>query len=127
MFFAEVFPLFLRWLAPKFYIFFTHSAYFEISTLCSKRLNMNNTSYNASPSMKKITDLNADMANEFVKNKLFCFEERVNREKALITTSQIRKFLSTLNCLENKISFCEKELVPEIVNEIKYLKHSLFL
>ena len=71
---------------------------------------MNNTSYNASPSMKKITDLNADMANEFVKNKLFCFEERVNREKALITTSQIRKFLSALNCLENKISFCEKEL-----------------
>ena len=88
---------------------------------------MNNTSYNASPSMKKITDLNADMANEFVKNKLFCFEERVNREKALITTSQIRKFLSALNCLENKISFCEKEFVPEIVNEIKYLKHSLFL
>lgn len=28
---------------------------------------MNNTSYNASPSIKKITDLNADMANEFVK------------------------------------------------------------
>lgn len=86
---------------------------------------MNNTSYNTSPSMEKITDLNADMANEFVKNKLFCFDERVNREKALITTSQIRKFLSAVNCLENKISSCEKELSPEIVNEIKYLKVKL--
>lgn len=85
---------------------------------------MNNTSYNASPSMKKITDLNADMANEFVKNKLF-FDEKVNREKALITTSQIRKFLSAVNCLENKISSCGKELTPEIVNEIKYLKVKL--
>ena len=69
---------------------------------------MNNIGYKASPTMKKIADLNADVANEFVKNKLFSFDERANREKALITTSQIRKFLSAVNCLENKISSCGK-------------------
>lgn len=86
---------------------------------------MNNTSYNAPPTMKKIADLNADMANEFVKNKLFDFDEKTNREKPLITTSQIRKFLSAVNCLENKISSCGQNLEPEIANEIKYLKVKL--
>ena len=86
---------------------------------------MNNSSYNASPTIKKIADLNADVANEFVKSKLFCIDERANREKALITTSQIRKFLSAVNCLENKISSCGKELDSEIANEIKYLKVKL--
>lgn len=86
---------------------------------------MNNTSYNATPTKKKISDLNADMANEFVKNKLFRLDEKNNKEKALITTSQIRKFLSAVNCLENKILSCEKELSQEIANEIKYLKVKL--
>lgn len=85
---------------------------------------MNNTSYNAIQTKKKISDLNADMANEFVKNKLFRVDEK-NNKKPLITTSQIRKFLSAVNCLENKISSCEKELSPEIANEIKYLKVKL--
>lgn len=80
---------------------------------------MNNTSYNATPTRKTIADLNADIANEFVKSKLF------QNEKALITKSQIRKFLSAVNCLENKISSCDKELKPEIANEIKYLKVKL--
>ena len=86
---------------------------------------MNNTSYNAIQTKKKISDLNADMANEFVKNKLFRYIEGNEKGKALITTSQIRKFLSAVNCLENKISSCEKELSPEIANEIKYLKVKL--
>lgn len=87
---------------------------------------MNNTNYNNTiQTTKKITDLNADVANEFVKSKLFCFDERANREKALITTSQIRKFLSAVNCLENKISSCGQKLEPEIANEIKYLKVKL--
>lgn len=85
---------------------------------------MNNTSYNATPAKKTIADLNADMANEFVKSKLFRFDEK-NNKKALITTSQIRKFLSAVNCLENKISSCEQTLEPEIANEIKYLKVKL--
>ena len=34
---------------------------------------MNNTNYNNTiQTTKKITDLNADVANEFVKSKLFC-------------------------------------------------------
>lgn len=80
---------------------------------------MNNISYNASPTMKKIADLNADVANEFVKSKLF------DKEKPLITTSQIRKFLSAVNGLENEISSCKKELDSEIANKIKYLKVKL--
>ena len=86
---------------------------------------MNNTSYNATPTRKTITDLNADIANEFVKNKLFRYIEGNEKGKALITTSQIRKFLSAVNCLENKVSSCDKELKPEIANEIKYLKVKL--
>ena len=69
----------------------------------------------------KIADLNADLANEFVKNKLI----RPDTHKALITTSQIRKFLSAVNCLENKISACDKELPQDVANEIKYLKVKL--
>lgn len=86
---------------------------------------MNNTSYSASQTRKTIADLNADMANEFVKKKLFRFDEKNNKEKAMITTSQIRKFLSAVNCLENKISSCGQKLEPEIANEIKYLKVKL--
>ena len=86
---------------------------------------MNNTNYNAPTIRKTIADLNADMANEFVKSKLFSFDERANKTKPLITTSQIRKFLSAVNCLENKVSSSEKELKPEIANEIKYLKVKL--
>ena len=86
---------------------------------------MNNMNYNTGQVSKKIADLNADMANEFVKNKLFRSDERINEEKALITTSQIRKFLSAVNYLENKISACEKELPQDIANEIKYLKVKL--
>ena len=65
------------------------------------------------------------MANEFVKKKLFRFDEKNNKEKAMITTSQIRKFLTAVNCLENKISSCGQKLEPEIANEIKYLKVKL--
>lgn len=86
---------------------------------------MNNTSYSASQTRKTIADLNADMANEFVKKKLFRFDEKNNKEKAMITTSQIRKFLTAVNCLENKISSCGQKLEPEIANEIKYLKVKL--
>lgn len=86
---------------------------------------MNNTSYNATPTRKTITDLNADMANEFVKSKLFRYIEGNEKGKALITTSQIRKFLSAVNCLENKVSSCKKELELEVANEIKYLKVKL--
>lgn len=84
---------------------------------------MNNANYSAQQIPKKITDLNADIANEFVKKELF--EIQGNNKKALITTSQIRKFLSAVNCLENKILCCEEELPQDIVNEIKYLKVKL--
>lgn len=86
---------------------------------------MNNTSPTTKQIFKKITDLNADTANEFVKNKLFRFDEKSGKNKALITTSQIRKFLSAVNCLENKICSSEKELPQDIANEIKYLKVKL--
>lgn len=69
---------------------------------------------------KQITNLNADMANEFVKNKLMN-----TNGKMAITTSQIRKFLSAVNCLENKVSACDKELSQDVANEIKYLKVKL--
>lgn len=81
---------------------------------------MNNTSYTTQQIPKKIADLNADMANEFVKNKLMNTHGKIS-----ITTSQIRKFLSAVNCLENKISACDKELPQDIANEIKYLKVKL--
>ena len=86
---------------------------------------MNNTNYGSAQKPKKISDLNADMANEFVKNKLFYHNEKKNAESAQITTSQIRKFLSAVNCLENKVSCCGKELSEELANEIKYLKVKL--
>lgn len=86
---------------------------------------MNNTNCQPVKQPKNISDLNADLANEFVKSKLFCFDNRANKEKALITTSQIRKFLSAVNSLENKISLCGNELNQEIANEIKYLKVKL--
>lgn len=84
---------------------------------------MNNTSYSTQQIPKKLADLNADMANEFVKRELF--EILDGNKKGLITTSQIRKFLSAVNCLENKILNCEEELPQDIVNEIKYLKVKL--
>ncbi len=84
---------------------------------------MDNTNYSAKQNPKKIADLNADMANEFVKEKLF--DDRNGNKKPLITTSQIRKFLSAVNCLENKILSCEENLSQDIANEIKYLKVKL--
>ena len=86
---------------------------------------MNNTNPTTKQISKKITDLNADVADEFVKNKLFHFDEKYEKNKALITTSQIRKFLSAVNCLENKISSSPEELPQDIANEIKYLKVKL--
>ncbi len=83
---------------------------------------MDNTNYSVKQISKKIADLNADMANEFVKEKLFDID---GNKKPLITTSQIRKFLSAVNCLENKILSCEEQLPQDIVNEIKYLKVKL--
>ena len=68
---------------------------------------------------KRIGDLSADCAKVFVENKLF------NEKGALITTSQIRKFLSAVNSLENKVLSCDKELSSELANEIKYLKVKL--
>ena len=53
---------------------------------------------------KKISDLNAENAKLFVENELYRINPRTGRNEALITTSQIRKFLSAVNCLENKIS-----------------------
>lgn len=81
---------------------------------------MNNTSYTTQQIPKKIADLNADMANEFVKKKLMSPDGKIS-----ITTSQIRKFLSAVNCLENKISAYEKEIPQDVANEIKYLKVKL--
>lgn len=81
---------------------------------------MNNTSYTTQQIHKKVTNLNADMANEFVKNKLI-----KHNGKMAITTSQIRKFLSAVNCLENKVSAFDKELSQDVANEIKYLKVKL--
>ena len=86
---------------------------------------MNNIACDDLQQKKKIADLNVDMANAFVKSKLFGHDEKINKIKPLITTSQIRKFLSAVNCLENKISSCEKELPQELANEIKYLKVKL--
>lgn len=75
-------------------------------------------------SLKKISDLNAENAKLFVENELYRINPRTGRNEALITTSQIRKFLSAVNCLENKISG-ESELSSELLNEIKYLKVKL--
>lgn len=86
---------------------------------------MENTNYSAKQIPQKIADLDADMANEFVKEKLFNIDPESGKKKSLITTSQIRKFLSAVNCLENKISGCEEQLPQDIVNEIKYLKVKL--
>lgn len=85
---------------------------------------MNNANCSEKQIPKEIAELNADMANEFVKAGLFYTDTNGNK-RSLITTSQIRKFLSAVNCLENKISGCEEELPQDIVNEIKYLKVKL--
>lgn len=85
---------------------------------------MNNANCSEKQIPKEIAELNADMANEFVKAGLFYTDKNGNK-RSLITTSQIRKFLSAVNCLENKISGCEEELPQDIVNEIKYLKVKL--
>lgn len=85
---------------------------------------MNNANYSEKQISEKIAELNADKANDFVKKNLF-YTDKNGNNKPLITTSQIRKFLSAINCLENKISGCEKELPQDIANEIKYLKVKL--
>lgn len=86
---------------------------------------MENTNYSTKQIPKKIADLDADMANEFVKEKLFNINPKNGKKESLITTSKIRKFLSAVNCLENKILSCEEQLPQDIVNEIKYLKVKL--
>lgn len=68
---------------------------------------------------KKISDLNVNEAENFVKTKLIN-----DKGKIVITTSQIRKFLSAVNCLENKVLGVD-ELSKELLNEIKYLKVKL--
>lgn len=64
-------------------------------------------------------------AEEFVKNKLREQNSRTGKMECTITTSQIRKFLSAVNQLQNKMSGEEETLKTETAGEIKYLKIKL--
>ena len=65
-------------------------------------------------------------AEDFVINKLFEPNKYDPSKKEIkITTSQIRKFLSGINLLQNKMNNEEETLSDETVSEIKYLKIKL--
>lgn len=63
-------------------------------------------------------------AENFVKNKLRVQNQRGDFEIKL-TTSQIRKFLSAVNKIENKMAIEQDNLSDDVINEIKYLKITL--
>lgn len=65
-------------------------------------------------------------AENFVVNKLSEPSRKEPSKKEIkITTSQIRKFLSGVNLIQNKMNDEEETLSDETVNEIKYLKIKL--
>ena len=65
-------------------------------------------------------------AEDFVVNKLSEPSRKDPSKKEIkITTSQIRKFLSGVNLIQNKMNDEEETLSDETVNEIKYLKIKL--
>lgn len=48
------------------------------------------------------------------------------RQRPKISTSQIRKFLSAVNAIQNKVSVIEGDQIPEdLTNEIQYLRIKL--
>ena len=67
-----------------------------------------------------MTDI-VQVAENFVKTKLRKQNQR-GEWKIDLTTSQIRKFLSSVNRIENRM-FAESDILSsDVVNEIKYLK-----
>ena len=65
-------------------------------------------------------------AQDFVVNKLSETNKYDPSKKEIkITTSQIRKFLSGVNLIQNKMNEEGETLSDETVNEIKYLKIKL--
>lgn len=67
-----------------------------------------------------MTDIIQD-AEIFVKTKLRKQNQR-GEWKIDLTTSQIRKFLSSVNKIDNRMLTEKDVLSPDIINEIKYLK-----
>lgn len=62
-------------------------------------------------------------AKDLVEKKL---EKRQGTTKPIITTTQLRKFLSAVNLLTNRIEmFPDEELSSELINEIQYLRVKL--
>jgi CRISPR-associated protein Csm2 len=64
-----------------------------------------------------------DEAKDLVENKL---EKKSDGKTPKITTSQLRKFLSAVNSVTNKVQICKEQVLPaDLINEIQYLRVKL--